>query len=194
MLLVILLSFVKFCDPSENLFMLSRSWVSHTTIHPSIHPHTCTFWSRMHDLFLHGSTLWFYNRWNASMPCSYPTLSSTKALSTVGKCCRSKPTGEQRQATRRAGRSPGRWQALLPRRRPAIPAHAAACEDAGHATWPIPDPEGANVLAMICLHTQTRGNISPSRGRLPGTTLASALKSRSSPGVRWDLLHLDIDD
>src|SRR6185437_3491768 len=40
----------------------------------------------------------------------------------------------------------------------------------------MPDQEGANVLATICLHTQTRGNISPSRGRLPGTTLASALK------------------
>ena len=38
----------------------------------------------------------------------------------VRKCCRSKPTGEQRQATRRAGRSPEHWQALLPRRRPAI--------------------------------------------------------------------------
>ena len=38
--------------------------------------------------------------------------------------CRSKPTGEQRQATRRAGRSPGRWQALLRRRRSAIPSHA----------------------------------------------------------------------
>ena len=37
------------------------------------------------------------------------------------------------------------------------------------------------------LHTKTRVNISPSRGRLPGTTLASALKSRSSPGVRLDL-------
>ena len=35
-----------------------------------------------------------------------------------------KPTGEQRQATRRAGRSPERWQALLPRRRPAIPSRA----------------------------------------------------------------------
>ena len=40
-----------------------------------------------------------------------------------------------------------------------------------------------------CLHTQTRGNLSPSRGRLPGTTLASALKSWSSPNVRLDL-HL----
>ena len=39
-------------------------------------------------------------------------------------CCRSKPTGEQRRATRRAGRSPGRWQALLPRRQPAIPSRA----------------------------------------------------------------------
>ena len=39
-----------------------------------------------------------------------------------------------------------------------------------------------------CLHTQTRGNISPSRDRLPGTTLASALKSRSSPSVRRDLI------
>ena len=37
------------------------------------------------------------------------------------------------------------------------------------------------------LHTKTRVNVSPSRGRLPGTTLASALKSRSSPGVRLDL-------
>ena len=39
------------------------------------------------------------------------------------------------------------------------------------------------------LRTKTRVNISPSRGRLPGTTLASALKSRSSPSVRLDL-HL----
>ena len=37
------------------------------------------------------------------------------------------------------------------------------------------------------LHTKTRVNVSPSRGRLPGTTLASALKSWSSPGVRLDL-------
>ena len=39
------------------------------------------------------------------------------------------------------------------------------------------------------LRTKTHVNISLSRGRLPGTTLASALKSRSSPGVRLDL-HL----
>ena len=60
----------------------------------------------------------------------------------------------------------------------------------GHPGDPytIPDQEGANVLATICLHTQTRGNVSPSRGQLPGMTLASALKSRSSPGVRLDLL------
>jgi len=43
------------------------------------------------------------------------------------------------------------------------------------------------VPLMIYLQAQTRVNISPSRGRLPGTTLASALKSRSSPGVRLDL-------
>ena len=43
------------------------------------------------------------------------------------------------------------------------------------------------MLATDCLHTQTRGNVSPSRGRFPGTTLASVLKSRSSPGVRLDL-------
>ena len=42
----------------------------------------------------------------------------------LGICCRSKPTSEQRQATRRAGRSPGRWQALLPRQRPTIPSRA----------------------------------------------------------------------
>ena len=30
------------------------------------------------------------------------------------------------------------------------------------------------MLATISLHTQTRGNLNPSRGRLPGMTLASA--------------------
>ena len=39
-------------------------------------------------------------------------------------CCRSKPTGEQRRATRRGGRLLGCWQALLPHRRPAIPSRA----------------------------------------------------------------------
>ena len=59
--------------------------------HLSTHPYTCTFWLKLHDLFLHGSSLWLYNIWNASMPCFYPTLSSTKDLSTIGKtegrCC-----------------------------------------------------------------------------------------------------------
>ena len=41
-----------------------------------------------------------------------------------GCCCRSKPTGEQRWTTRRAGRLLGRWQALLPRRWPTIPSCA----------------------------------------------------------------------
>ena len=35
------------------------------------------------------------------------------AMEALMPCCRSKPTSEQRQATRRAGRLPGRWQALL---------------------------------------------------------------------------------
>ena len=43
------------------------------------------------------------------------------------------------------------------------------------------------------LRTKTRVDISPSRGRLPGTTLASALKSRSSPGVRLDLFASGCD-
>jgi len=44
------------------------------------------------------------------------------------------------------------------------------------------------VPLTICLQAQTCVNISPSRGRLPGMTLASALKSRSSSGVRLDLI------
>ena len=43
------------------------------------------------------------------------------------------------------------------------------------------------------LRTKTHVNISLSRGRLPGTTLASALKSRSSPGVRLDLFASGCD-
>jgi len=58
----------------------------------------------------------------------------------------------------------------------------------------LPDQEGVGVLATISLHTQTCGNISPSHGRLPGTTLASALKSRSSPGVRSICIYPDIDE
>jgi len=84
-------------------------------------------------------------------------------------------------------RLPGRWLAPVPRSTAQILAHAVASGDAGRATWSIPDQEGANVSLTICLQTQTRVNISPSRGRLLGTTLASTLKSRSNPGVRSDL-------
>ena len=61
----------------------------------------------------------FSNRWKG--------LLGAWIFKPVSICCRSKPTGEQQQATRRAGRSPGRWQALLPCQRTAILAHVAAC-------------------------------------------------------------------
>ena len=103
-------------------------------------------------------------------------------------CCGSKPTGEQRRATRRAGRLLARWQALLPRRRPAIPSRARRmCESrACHLTYTRSG--GCRRAPNSFLHKKTRVNVSPSCGQLPGTTLASALKSRSSPGVRWDLI------
>ena len=102
--------------------------------------------------------------------------------------CQSKPTGEQRRATRRAGRLLGRWQALLPRRRPAIPSHAQRmCESrACHLTYTRSG--GCRRAPNSFLRKKTRVNVSPSRGWLPGTTLASALKSRSSPDVRLDLI------
>ena len=61
-----------------------------TTIHLTIHPHNCTFWLRLHDLFLHGSFLWLYNIWNASMECKYGSFltlpwAPQNLLSTVGK-------------------------------------------------------------------------------------------------------------
>ena len=42
---------------------------SRSKSYPSIHSYTCTFWSRLHDLFLHGSSLWLYNIQNTSVPC-----------------------------------------------------------------------------------------------------------------------------
>ena len=50
---------------------------------------------------------------------------TSKIWDTTGTVyCQSKPIGEQRRATRRSGRSPERWQALLPRQRPAIQSRA----------------------------------------------------------------------
>jgi len=61
-----------------------------------------------------------------AVPHGCSAMAATRVPVALGtesaNCCRSKPTGEQRRATRRAGRSPRRWQALLPCRRPAIPA------------------------------------------------------------------------
>ena len=122
--------------------------------------------------------------------CSNDKLLVLQILSPLNPlpyCCQSKPTSEQRRATRRTGRLLGRWQALLPRRRPAILSRARRmCESrACHLTYTR--SEGCRRAPNSFLHTKTRVNISPSRGRLPGTTLALALKSRSSPGVRSDL-------
>ena len=50
----------------EDITLRSKPYSS---IHPSIHSYTCTFWSRLHDLFLHGSSLWLYNIQNTSVPC-----------------------------------------------------------------------------------------------------------------------------
>ena len=44
---------------------------SSKSYHHSFHSDTCTSWSRLHDLFLHGLTFLFYNMWNASMPSSF---------------------------------------------------------------------------------------------------------------------------
>ena len=51
-------------------------------------------------------------------------------------CCLSKPTCEQRRATRRAGRLLGHWQALLPRSTARNLAHAFVSRVAGRASAP----------------------------------------------------------
>ena len=78
-------------------------------------------------------------------------------------------------------------EALLPRRRPAISVTRPEVlwKTGRHLTYTRSG--GCRRAPNSFLHTKTRVNVSPSRGRLPGMTLASALKSRSSPGVRLDL-------
>ena len=67
---------------------------------------------------------------------------------------------------------PGRWQALLPRQRPAIPSRARRFRGKPGVT--CTRPGGCERAPNSFLRTKTRVNISPSRGRLPGMTLASA--------------------
>src|SRR4029078_2714381 len=77
-------------------------------------------------------------------------------------------------------------EALLPRRRPAISVtRPEVLWKTCHLTYTRSG--GCRRAPNSVLHTKTCVNVSPSRGRLPGTTLASALKSRSSPGVSADL-------
>ena len=39
-----------------------KAITSRSKSYPSIHSYTCTFWSRLHDLFLLGFSLWLYNK------------------------------------------------------------------------------------------------------------------------------------
>src|SRR4029079_6089309 len=103
-------------------------------------------------------------------------------------CCRSKPTGEQRQATRRAACRGGAGRPCslvdVPQfsHAPGGFMESRAC----HLTYTRSGGCERAPNSFLC--TKTRVNISPIRDRLIGTTLASALKSRSSPGVRLDLI------
>ena len=67
----------------ERKAITSRS-KPHLSIHPSIHSYTCTFWSRLHDLFLHGSSFLTLQHIEYKCARSYPTLAPQR-LVVVGK-------------------------------------------------------------------------------------------------------------
>jgi hypothetical protein len=83
-------------------------------------------------------------------------------------CCPSKPTGEQRQATRGAGRLLELLVALVPPSTAQDPAHDLASGLLGVPPDLVPDQEGVEVIYVNFLHAQTRLNISPSSDRLIG--------------------------
>ena len=101
----------------------------------------------------------------------------------VRMCCRSKPTGEQRRATRRAGRLLVRWQALLPRRRPAIPSRARRmCESrACHLTY---TRSHTSQLFALCLFRAL------SRNRMVVVAVHNTRATQARPSVSFKKVTL----
>jgi hypothetical protein len=83
-------------------------------------------------------------------------------------CCRSKPTGEQRQATRGAGRRPGLLVGPGPSVNSPGPAQDLVSKLLGVPPDLVPDQESVEVILVSFLHAQTCLNISSSRDRLIG--------------------------
>ena len=62
-----------------------KAIISRSKPYRSIHSYTCTFWSRLHDLFLHGSSLWLYNIQNTSVPCLILPWAPQRLVVVVGR-------------------------------------------------------------------------------------------------------------